>query len=174
MKIGVIVGRFQSQRLTDGHKDLIKQSFNENDKLIIFIGVYPRTPDFKHPLPFVIRKQFIGEYITSLIPWGDVNKSYEIVPFVDVFNLPLWNNNLDKKVEELTSESDEVILYGGRDSFIFGYSGKYKTKEISTTGDCSATELRNQVLKTDLSNVDEKFREGIIFGVMYASGKIEA
>ena len=174
MKIGVIVGRFQAQRLTDGHKALITQVKSENDKVIIFVGVYPRKPDFKNPLPFKMRKQMIGEFITSLTPWGETPKPFEIIPFLDVFNLPLWNENLTKKIEQITSLNDSVMLYGSRDSFIFNYLGIYPTKEIEANGDCSATELRNQILLTDIENVDEKFRAGVIFGVMFAAGNIEA
>ena len=38
-KIGVIVGRFQTPFLTDGHIDLIKTVLKENDKVIIVLGV---------------------------------------------------------------------------------------------------------------------------------------
>ena len=47
MKTGIIVGRFQSPRLTHGHKDLIRKVISQCDKLIIFVGVYPLKPNFK-------------------------------------------------------------------------------------------------------------------------------
>jgi nicotinamide mononucleotide adenylyltransferase len=170
MKIGVITGRFQSQRLTDGHKSLFNRVFFENDKIIVFVGVYPKSPDFKNPLPFEMRYQMIGEYITSLMGFGCSSKSFEIIPIVDVFDLPRWNKILDEKIEQLTSKDDEILLYGSRDSFVLKYFGKYKIKEIIPDGNYSATELRNQILKIDTTNVDEKFRAGVIWGVMYANG----
>ncbi len=165
MKVGIIVGRFQCHKLTEGHKTLINRVLSENERVIFFVGVYPKKPDFRNPLPFSLRKSMILDFTADY--------GVEIIPFYDVFNLPLWNSNLDKKIEELTSKDDEVVLYGSRDSFIFGYNGKYKTKEIEANGDCSVTELRNKVALTDFTNTDEKFRAGVIFGVMYASGNIE-
>ena len=171
MKVGVIVGRFQAQRLTDGHKELIRRVLSRSDKVIIFVGVYPRTPDFKNPLPYSIRKDMIWEFLLL----SNSRPNVEVCPFLDVFNLPLWNDNLTKKVESMTSPDDSVVLYGSRDSFIFKYDGKYETCEIEANGDFSATELRQQIVDDfNKTVVSEEVRKGIIFGVMYASGKIEA
>lgn len=166
MKIGIIVGRFQSPRLTEGHESLIREVMEENERVIIFVGVYPKCPDFRNPIPFKFRKQMLLEFA------GDYG--IEVIPFKDVFNVPLWNSLLDEKIGELTNKNDEITLYGSRESFIFGYNGKYKTKEIKADGDFSATQLRNQVLELDEFEADEKFRAGIILGLMLANKPDEA
>ena len=169
MKIGVIVGRFQCHKLTDGHKELIRKVLCESDRILMFIGVSPRPPDFKNPFPYEMRKQIVLEFFGSIYRGYKTSKEIEIHPFYDVFDIPLWSSNLDKKVKELTSENDSVKLYGSRDSFIFNYSGTYPTKEIESNGDNSATDIRNEIKNMDISNTDETFRKGVLWGVLYAS-----
>ena len=160
--VAVIVGRFQAHKLTDGHKELINYVISKCDKLIIFVGVYPKAPNFKHPLPFEMREWMLLEFIPS---YYIVSHNVKIIPIYDVFNIPLWSENLDKKVDELTSNDDNVTLYGSRDSFIFNYNGKYKTEEIESHGDSSATDLRNEIKNMDIRNVEEEFRKGIIWAL---------
>ncbi len=163
MKIGVIVGRFQCQKLTEGHKYLIRNVASKCDKLIIFVGVYPLKPNFNNPLPYELREWMLYEFIPH---WMLLSKRLQIVPIVDVFNIPLWSSNLDEKIKELTVDADEVMLYGGRNSFIKNYVGKYPTKEIPSNGVIStATELREEIKKMDIHGSDESFRKGIIWSL---------
>jgi len=71
-----------------------------------------------------------------------------------------WSENLD----DLLQTYENITLFGGRDSFIPYYSGKYPTKEISTAFDVSATQIRKD-LKNKIPHDDWElsiFAEGII------------
>ena len=161
-KVGVIVGRFQSHVLTEGHKDLIRNVITKCDKLLIFIGVYPYEANFKNPLPYEVRKFMLYGFL----PYNVIaSHQVKILPIEDVFNIPLWSNNLDKKIKESVDETDEVTLYGSRDSFIFNYSGIFKTHEIKAEGDYSASKLRDDIKNMDVRDADESFRKGIIWAL---------
>ncbi len=165
MKTGVIIGRFQCHKLTDGHKELINYVISKSDKVLIFIGVSPLKPDIKNPLPFEMRKSMVSGFV----PYRMLEQELiRIIPIVDVFNIPRWSRILDYKIYQEITIDDEVILYGGRDSF--NYVGSYQKRQIESTTDSSATELRNQILATDISSVGEEFRKGII----WATGKLDA
>jgi bifunctional NMN adenylyltransferase/nudix hydrolase len=96
---------------------------------------------------------------------SNIHCNCEVLPIVDLFNIPLWNNELDNQINSLTTKDDEVTLYGSRDSFIHTYTGKYTTKEISAAGDCSATQLREEIKKMDVVDLGEKFRMGVIWAL---------
>ena len=116
MKVGVIIGRFQCHKLTDGHKELINYVISKSDKVLIFIGVSPLKPDIKNPLPFEMRKQMISEY-TILTQDDDYDAWYNssndveirIIPIIDVFDVPKWSKILDEEIEKRTEISDEVL-----------------------------------------------------------------
>ena len=110
MKVGVIIGRFQCHKLTDGHKELINYVISKSDKVLIFIGVSPLKPDIKNPLPFEMRKQMISEY-TILTQDDDYDAWYNssndveirIIPIIDVFDVPKWSKIFAVTEEPLVS-----------------------------------------------------------------------
>jgi hypothetical protein len=117
-------------------------------------------PNFKNPLPFEMRKQMIEEWFSKYF-----SKSMTVIPIVDVFNVGLWSKNLDEKIKELTSETDVVTLYGSRDSFIFNYVGKYPTIEVKSFSNISASQLREEVKRLDVTVTAEEFRKGVIWSL---------
>lgn len=167
-KTAVIVGRFQAHKLTEGHKNLIREVITKCEQLIIFVGVYPLKADFKNPLPYEIREWMLYEFLP---PYVLVSHNVKIAPIVDVFNIPLWSNNLDQQIKFLVNSYNEtellenVTMYGSRDSFIFNYKGMFKTHEVKANGDDSASKLREEIKNMDIHNVDESFRKGIIWSL---------
>ena len=134
-KIGVIVGRFQVPKLTQGHRWLISQARGDFDEILILVGDtkiqennYKRM-DSHDPYPFEFRKKMIRSEFPEVM----------IMRFEDVGNLKIWNQKLDNLLE--TMNLGEYYLVGSRDSFVYNYDGKYKKhiiespfKEVSGTG----------------------------------------
>ena len=54
-RTGVIIGRFQTDELTDGHKKLINYVSENNDDMIIFIGSTEAVGTRRDPLDVVSR-----------------------------------------------------------------------------------------------------------------------
>jgi bifunctional NMN adenylyltransferase/nudix hydrolase len=72
----------------------------------------------------------------------------------------LWSKNLDNKVREAFAHGS-VTLYGGRESFISHYSGRFSYEEVSNAIEQSATARRNQI-KREVRDTED-FRAGILY-----------
>jgi ADP-ribose pyrophosphatase YjhB (NUDIX family) len=94
-----------------------------------------------------------------------IHKSYPkftVVAIRDEKSDAAWSSHLDIIIGALTF--GEVMLYGGRDSFIPKYCGMYKNNCVITPiiGH-SGTEQRRAISKMDAETTD--FRSGIIYAV---------
>lgn len=50
--LSVIIGRFQTPYLHEGHLDLLKQARNHSENVLVLIGTTSATGTDKNPLPF--------------------------------------------------------------------------------------------------------------------------
>ena len=55
MKLGVIVGRFQTPYLHTGHMHLLTTALSENDEVLVVIGDREAQPTKRHPLSYTDR-----------------------------------------------------------------------------------------------------------------------
>jgi bifunctional NMN adenylyltransferase/nudix hydrolase len=151
--IGVLVGRFQVHELHEAHHYLINQVVENHKKVILFLGVPKVVGTKKNPLDFETRKKMIQEHypnitILSLPDFGDDKR---------------WTSELDKRIKEVYPIG-EILLYGGRDSFIPYYKkggGHFDTKELEQHTFVSGTEVRKMVSEEVKSSSD--FRAGVIY-----------
>lgn len=160
-EIGVIVGRFQIDRPHSGHSQIINEVLSKHCKVIMFLGVSPDTGNPNDPMDFHTRKLMIEEFIKD----NHKEKFNDIIilPIKDMWNNLDWSMQLDELVDNSYPFKRGVLLYGGRDSFIKHYEGKFKTQEIKPdlmTAGISATSRRQQLPRQILANED--YRKGII------------
>ena len=151
-EIGCIVGRFQVDKLHEGHCNFINKVCDKHKKVIIFLGVSPLLTTRNNPLDFASRERMLKEGIAA-----DVT----IIPIQDVPDDNDWSRNLDTKIREVYHVGD-VMLYGSRDSFIKYYHGKFPTTEIDEEVFISGTGIREEIKRT-VGNTKE-FRGGVIYG----------
>ncbi len=153
LKVGVVVGRFQTPLLTEGHLHLLSYMCERSQTNVVFIGVHSSQPTKRNPLDYATRKRMVeGMY-----------KGINVFPLHDQHSDELWSKNLDDKIEEeFSDELCEVTLYGSRDSFISNYHGRYKTVEVECVQCHSSTELREKTGQYPLDS--PLFRAGVIYG----------
>jgi len=149
--VGVIVGRFQVDKLHDGHIDLIQSVVNNHSKVIIFLGLTPLKCTYRNPLDFEARKQMI------LNSFPDVIISY----IKDMSSDTLWSKELDSKIIDLIGPNQTVVLYGGRDAFIKNYNGKFNCIELEQKIFVKGTDIRKEISNKVKSSSD--FRKGVIW-----------
>jgi bifunctional NMN adenylyltransferase/nudix hydrolase len=149
--VGVLVGRFQVHSLHDAHVELIQTVCDNHAKVIIFLGLSPCLVTRNNPLDFESRKQMILE------KFPNVNVLY----IKDVHDDKLWSRKLDESIHDLVSPNQTVTLYGGRDSFIKHYTGKYKTQELESDRIMSGSEIRKEI--SAKVKADPSFRAGVIW-----------
>lgn len=163
MKTHVIVGRFQTPTLTQGHKYLINKAFEDlpqgatpwhkNGKLVIVVGCSIINYRHRNPLTFeivegMIRKEYRG--------WKSLQ--LDILKINDNPSDELWSQNLD----ELLKDYPDVTLYCSRDSFRNYYTGNHLFKEVSEVPNVSATKIREMLVKVNKQRNTENFRRGVI------------
>ena len=150
MKTGVIIARFQTPYLHEGHLDLIGQVKENHNKLIIVLGVGPITGSRRSPYDLYTREKMIKTAYQDVI----------VLPLSDHPSDRTWSTNLDQLLSS-AFPNEEFVLYGSRDSFIPYYSGRNATVDLPEHGDYSATELRKQFADKVFDSRD--FRAGILY-----------
>jgi len=149
--VGIIVGRFHLPELHEAHIDLIESVLSRHPKVIIFLGVSPIKVSKKNPLDFESRKQMILEKFPK------VNVLY----MRDEREDAIWSAKLDSQIRDLIGPRQSACLYGGRDSFIPHYKGKFDVIELEPTVYVSATAIRQKVSNEVQASAD--FRAGAIW-----------
>jgi len=149
--VGVIVARFQVDQLTAGHLDLIETVIEENEKVIIFLGLSPLKATKNNPLDFEARKQMILDI------YPDINVLY----IKDCVSDEAWSKNLDSQIADLIGPESDVALYGSRDAFVKHYKGNHQTIELQQEVFVSGTAVRKQIGQKVKSSAD--FRAGVIW-----------
>lgn len=150
--VGVIVGRFQVPELHEAHKELIRFVCDEHDKVLIFLGLSPLMVTRENPLDFEARKQMI------LQEFPDVNVLY----VKDQASDEVWSKMLDERIEDVTTPSQTVMLYGGRDSFVERYHGKHATAVLESDRVFSGTVIRKEVSRKSVK-ASPDFRAGVVW-----------
>jgi bifunctional NMN adenylyltransferase/nudix hydrolase len=148
--IGVIIARFQTPWLHEGHKALIEAVQTRHNKTVIVLGISPVLGSRINPLDFPTRERMIKKEYPSVV----------VLPLSDHPLDTKWSANLDNLLAN-TFPGATFALYGSRDSFITYYSGKNQVEELPKHGDYSATEIRESLKEKIMDAVE--FRAGIIY-----------
>lgn len=152
-QIGAICGRFQIHDLHEAHNHLIKQVVDNHKKVILFLGVPKTTGTRNNPLDFESRKRMIQTHYPDIT----------IISLPDFEDDKRWSQEIDKRIREIYLIGN-VLMYGGRDSFIKQYKkegGQFDCKELEQHTFVSGTEVRKSVSEKVKNTSD--FRAGIIY-----------
>lgn len=149
--VGVIVGRFQVARLTDGHKALFDSVIQRHNKMICVVGLSSIRATKSNPMDFTARQKMIQE------TYPDIS----VVYVVDHVSDAIWSKSLDTVINNHMPPGSNPTLYGSRDSFISYYSGKYTTKELMQESYSNGTQERKVIAYDAIGTED--FRRGVIW-----------
>jgi len=146
--VGVVVARFQTPALHEGHRYILDYALSRHDDVLVILGVSPVMTD-RNPLSFEMRKGMLENAYPGMLT---------IVP----------SDSLPSSYKERSQKIDEIIktiyphrgavLYGSRESFVHTYEGSFKTEEVPTIFSGNATEIRKSVKIID----SEDFRSGVV------------
>lgn len=150
MKTAVIIARFQTPYLHDGHKQLIDMVKENHAKLVILLGVSPIIGSRKNPYDYHTREKMIKKDHPEVI----------VLPVSDHPSDRTWSESIDNLLKAVFP-AEQFFLFGSRDSFIPYYSGRFETVELPEHGDHNATELRKQYADKVFDSTD--FRAGILY-----------
>ena len=133
------------------HEKLISTVIASHPNVYIFLGVTPLKCTVSNPLPFDARKAMILEKFPS------VNVLY----IADKQDDYAWSKALDAQIADLIGPNQKALLYGGRDSFLDAYTGRYPTKELMMETFVSGSAIRKEIAAAVISSPD--FRKGVIW-----------
>lgn len=159
-KVGVIVGRFQTDKLTEGHLwlfDHVKAKGNAHMALILGIPPQDVRLTKRNPLPYQVRKALIENQVPG---------TFSTIKYVvDVNDPEKWSAALDAQVDSIVDMLgvESAVLYGSRHSFIDTYRGKYECEELQSPIVCTASKARIDIANTPEGN--QAFARGIIYAV---------
>jgi bifunctional NMN adenylyltransferase/nudix hydrolase len=151
--VGVIIARFQVPYLTEAHEALVNYVCSNHKKVVVLLGVSRQFHTKSNPLDYATREQMLKTQFPDVI----------ILPVMDNDSDEEWSKDVDKAIF-ISYGGKSALLYGGRDSFIPYYSGRYKTVSLDTTGpEVSGTKLRALVSKELRNSAD--WRAGSIHAI---------
>jgi len=168
--IGVVIGRFQTDELHDGHKQLLHAATEDYDVdiLMVLVGTTAIGPSKNDPLDFATRDAMITDWWDNEFDI-DADKVLYVFPLLDMQDDRDWAAQVDRYIRGVAGTGASplsVIVIGSRDSAIPTYvenGGRYPTTIIeSFNNDLSATQRRQQIAQTQPPNSAE-FRQGCIY-----------
>jgi bifunctional NMN adenylyltransferase/nudix hydrolase len=150
-ELGVIVARFHTDMLTEGHEALLKHVMERHEHVVIFLGTRSTPPTSTNPLHFLIRAEMVRQAVPNAA----------IIPLQDMREDSAWSANLDKLIDERVAGFGARI-YCGRDSFGEHYTTKKWPVEMCSFGcDEVSASRRRKLCRTQYVN-NKDFRRGII------------
>ena len=150
MTTGVIIARFQSPYLHEGHKNLIERVQEKHATLVIVLGISPVSGSRRNPYDYFTRERMIKKEYPNLV----------VLPLCDHPSDEVWSSQLDQLLHN-TFQHGSFVLYGSRDSFVNYYHGKIDTVELPDISPANATELRQQL--SERVSESPEFRAGIVY-----------
>lgn len=150
-EVGCLIVRMQVPKLHPIHRELINTVCKNHKKVILFLGIPVVEQTKRNPLDFATRKSMIQA------EWPDIT----VLPIRDQRDNRVWSKILDQKIVEPYGNR-KTILYGGRESFIPYYSGRFQTVElVGNNNIISGSAIRDEVAKEVIPTED--FRRGVIY-----------
>lgn len=152
MNIGVVVGRFQTAFLTDGHKAVLKRAYDENEALIIFIAEETVPFSIESPLPYDVREGMLKEQL-RLYGMGKLVQFYKLPDFKYASTI---SHVIDQVlIHKHGGTVNEFTLYFGPTAFLADrYNGIAKVKVIDhVLTQTSSVRIRRSAYDMDAFNV---------------------
>jgi 8-oxo-dGTP diphosphatase len=158
MKIGIVIGRFQVPELHAGHIHLLQTALNENERLVIGVGV-ARSLNSQNILDYGLRKLAIAAAMKTTSGPG---KKYDLIPILDEVSDLDWSRKLDEQLYQMF-RGQEFTLYSGENGFASRYKGRNKVKIIKCPYPTPCgTDIRKDIYTPNWKK--EGFAAGVIHG----------
>lgn len=158
---GVIIARFQTPYLHQGHTYLIDEIKAKHNKVVVLLGVTPVKGSRRNPFDFYTREKLLKQYAPELV----------VLPLSDHPSDVAWSQQIDSLLGSAFPQ-EHFVLYGSRNSFAPYYSGHLPVELLPELGDHSATAIRDVNADKVLDSSD--FRMGINYAYQNVYPKVYA
>jgi bifunctional NMN adenylyltransferase/nudix hydrolase len=153
-KLSIVVGRFQSDTVCYALDSFIR-GLGYDSKVILLVGLSRVLATKENPLDFETRKLMLM----------DAYPQAEVGYIKDHRDDAVWSQNLDEQVNRLKKKykAENVIIYGGTETFLNTYNGEFPTDEIPMEKYVNE-KLERQKIKSSVKGTAD-FRRGVIWAV---------
>jgi len=151
-QIGVVIGRFQVDEIHAGHIELLRYVERQHPSVLILLGCKNAPQDRQNPLEFAPRAQMMHAVCPTAV----------VLPIWDCESDEEWSTNVDLLIQRVFP-TRSAMLYGGRNSFIEHYTGKFSTANLDFYQTNSGTSIRERI--ASFPENSSSFRAGIIYGL---------
>lgn len=148
--VGVIVGRFQTHRLTKGHKELFRQVMEQHRTVLVLLGCTTVRCSRRNPLDYKSREKMLTDRYEDLT----------VLPIHDQPTDEGWSAKVDDTIRSIFP-TQTIRLYGSRDSFVPHYHGQFPVVELADSTEVSGTQVRREASREVISS--RNFRHGMIY-----------
>lgn len=157
---GVVIGRFQTSYLHEGHKALLLAAADSSSHVVVCVGVRDTPPTKTNPLSYRVRERMIRDFLSEHI------SDFTIIPMPDFSDDVVWSKNFDATIRRISGGSPAAVLTG-RMGFNDRYHGNLPVKVMTFDIDHeSATQIRQDAKDFPANLEQEAFREGMIHQMM--------
>lgn len=171
--VGVIVARFQSPFVHPGHVALLNYVAQRHDNILLVLGGAQTRGTKRDPLDFMTRRAMLEKFVLLNL----LNPRKILIDMImDRESDHGWSVALDNTIRT-RFPGLPAVLYGGRDSFLPRYHGKFKTNVFKSVLPVSSTELRKEVGKRHpvarwTMDQLEYFQRGVIYAAETAFPRV--
>jgi bifunctional NMN adenylyltransferase/nudix hydrolase len=158
---GVIIGRFQVQRLQPGQLELMNDIISKHEKVAIVLGDAPTLVTKRNPLDVETRKKMLQLQFPAIT----------ILTLSDMSTDEAWSRELDHCIAK-NFPNEDITLYGSSDNFIPHYHGSHETLALGPAESRSHTNVQLDITEKLLASPD--FRAGIIYASLQQFPKVFA
>lgn len=158
-ELGVVVARFQTHALTQGHRYLLEQVATRCTRVLALLGVAPMIGTKRDPLEFLLRQRMLQDYWSQTFPDGP---ELTVLPALDRPEDEDWARRIDQMVDAINLHRGPVVLFCGPDGAGDAYrvaGGRWPVEVIDSMGP-HATKVRASIEP----RYSEDFRAGVIYG----------
>ena len=154
-ELAVVVGRFQSDTVCFALDSFIRKLTYQNKKVVLLCGLSPVLATKENPLDFEARKLMLMEAYPQV----------EVGYIKDHKDDSVWSENLDDQIERLCKKykTETAKIYGGIETFLNSYNGKFATDEIPMEKYVNE-KMERRKLKSNVKGTAD-FRRGVIWAV---------
>jgi len=165
-KLAVLIGRFQSDEMCSEMNTQILRLLNENDKVLILLGLSPVVATKQNPMDFETRKLMVDEYYGNF-------ESLHIGYVKDNRSDDEWSKSIDEQVDRFAKKHKLKTIsgiHGGKYTFCKHYNGKHKAVELSQKI-YKNNETQNARAGSSVKGTKD-FRDGVIWATQNQYPKV--
>lgn len=152
MRLGVVIGRFQTPQLHAGHLALLDAVQARHERLLILIG-HGAVLDAHDPLPVHVRVLML-------------QTSYPDAIIRTLGNHPddaVWSQHVDATIAAVSGSVPDAVLYGGRGHSLDVYTGEWPVVTLPTPAHILPTISGTAMRAAVVPEASPAFRNGMVY-----------